>query len=80
MELVLAFMLTQKQTHAMGFALALFSFDAYAYLDPGTGSAIVQGVIAAIAALGVSLKLYWHRLVRFFSAGRKKGKRTDNPK
>lgn len=39
---------------------------AYAYLDPGTGSALLQGVLAAIAAIAITVKLYWHRLLRFF--------------
>ncbi len=38
---------------------------AYAYLDPGTGSALLQGVLAALAAIAVIAKLYWHRLLRF---------------
>lgn len=45
--------------------LALWS-DALAYLDPGTGSAILQGILGALAALAITLKLYWHRLLRFF--------------
>jgi len=40
---------------------------ALAYIDPGTGSALIQGMIAAIAAIGVTAKLYWHRLVAFLS-------------
>lgn len=39
---------------------------AFAYIDPGTGSILIQGVIAAIAAVGVTLKLYWHRFVGLF--------------
>ncbi|MCP5184161.1 MAG: hypothetical protein H6993_09375 [Pseudomonadales bacterium] len=39
----------------------------YAYLDPGTGSALIQGLIATVAAVGVTLKLYWHRFVGLFS-------------
>lgn len=40
--------------------------NAYAYLDPGTGSALLQGVLATVAAIAVTAKLYWHRLLRFF--------------
>jgi hypothetical protein len=43
---------------------------AYAYIDPGTGSALIQGLIAAFAAIAVTLKLYWHRILGFL--GRKK--------
>jgi DUF1365 family protein len=39
----------------------------FAYIDPGTGSLIVQSVIGAIAAIGVTLKIYWHKLKVFFS-------------
>jgi uncharacterized membrane protein len=39
---------------------------AFAYIDPGTGSILIQGIIAAIAAIGVTLKLYWHRFVALF--------------
>ena len=45
----------------------------YAYLDPGTGSIILQSVLAGIAvAMGV-LRLYWYRLKAFFS-----GKTSDS--
>ena len=57
------------------FALGSFMIiagDAHAYLDPGTGSAILQGVLAALAALVVTAKLYWHRLLRLFGIGKKK--------
>ena len=47
-------------------SLSLVPHDAFAYLDPGTGSVILQGVIGALAAIAVILKLYWHRLLRFF--------------
>ncbi len=39
---------------------------AYGYIDPGTGSLIIQGVIGAIAAVAVTVKLYWHKLKLFF--------------
>lgn len=47
-----------------------FSLPAYGYIDPGTGSLIIQGVIGAIAAIGVTMKLYWHKIKVFFM-GRK---------
>ena len=40
---------------------------AYAYLDPGTGSIIIQSVIAAIAAAAMVIKVYWYRIKTFFS-------------
>lgn len=48
------------------FLALTFVEPVYAYLDPGTGSAILQGLLAGLAALAVVVKLYWHRLVKFF--------------
>ncbi|HSH27419.1 MAG TPA: hypothetical protein VK972_06595 [Wenzhouxiangella sp.] len=52
-----------KQVFAL-IALILVMPDAHAYLDPGSGSAILQGVLGALAAIALTLKLYWHRLLR----------------
>ena len=35
-----------------------------AYLDPGTGSMLVQLLVGGVAAAGVAAKLYWRRLMR----------------
>jgi hypothetical protein len=37
--------------------------DLFAYLDPGTGSMIVQLLVGGLAAAGVALKFYWRRLL-----------------
>jgi hypothetical protein len=41
-----------------------------AYLDPGSGSMIIQILVGGLAAVGVTMKLYWRRLTALF--GRKK--------
>lgn len=42
---------------------------AYAYLDPGTGSILLQGLIAAVAA-GLAIgKMYWAKIKTFFKGG-----------
>jgi hypothetical protein len=33
-----------------------------AYLDPGTGSMLLQIIAGGVAAVGVSLKMFWRRL------------------
>ena len=38
------------------------SMSAYAYLDPGTGSMLLQVILGGVAAVGVAIKLYWHKL------------------
>lgn len=58
----------------------LWSVPAFAYLDPGTGSMLIQGIIGAIAALGVTLKLYWYKIRQIFRVRRpqdKKKRRTE---
>ena len=43
-----------------------FIADAYAYLDPGTGSLIIQGIIAGSLTVALIAKAYWYKLVSFF--------------
>ena len=47
--------------------IMLFNTKAFAYLDPGTGSIILQGILGAIAA-GVSYcSIYWQKIKKFFN-------------
>ena len=39
---------------------------AYAYLDPGTGSIILQALLGAIAATASYLIFYWNKVKIFF--------------
>ncbi|MDH3336677.1 MAG: hypothetical protein OER22_05735 [Gammaproteobacteria bacterium] len=48
----------------IGASLTLSS-PAYAYLDPGTGSIILQSILASIAVAIGMLRLYWHRFKSF---------------
>ena len=36
--------------------------DAYAYLDPGSGSIIIQMLVGTLVVVGIALKLYWQKL------------------
>ena len=51
--------------------LLLMFTDAVAYLDPGTGSMLLQVILGGIAAVGVAIKLYWHKLRAAFGMSRK---------
>lgn len=46
---------------------ALSISESQAYLDPGTGSILIQGLIAGIAAAALVIKTYWYRIKSFFS-------------
>ena len=41
--------------------LSSLAAPAFAYLDPGTGSMLLQVILGGIAAVGVALKLGWHK-------------------
>ncbi len=51
--------------------LLLVITDAVAYLDPGTGSMMLQVILGGIAAIAVAIKLYWHRLRAAFGMAKK---------
>ena len=48
--------------------LACFTLPAAAYLDPATGSMILQLVLGGVAGAAVAVKLFWHRILGFFSS------------
>ena len=40
----------------------LFVSNAFAYIDPGTGSMILQSLIGALVGVGIILKIYWTKI------------------
>ncbi len=47
-----------------------------AYLDPGTGSILIQLLIAGLLAVGVVLRVFWGRISKLFG---KSKPNTSNP-
>ncbi|UCH98746.1 MAG: hypothetical protein JSV88_23545 [Candidatus Aminicenantes bacterium] len=39
----------------------------YGYIDPGTGSYLIQIIIAVIAGAALGVKLSWKKIKRFFA-------------
>ena len=39
--------------------------DVIAYLDPGSGSMILQIILGGAAAVAVTARLYWNRILKF---------------
>ena len=57
----------------------LFSITkAHAYLDPGTGSIILQAILGFIAAAAATMSIYWEKFKSFINKILKKTK--DNTK
>jgi len=40
---------------------------AYGYLDPGSGSLIIQVLIAGLIGLSYTIKVYWRKIVYYLS-------------
>jgi hypothetical protein len=58
-------------------AALLAPATAHAYVDPGTGSMVLQGVIAAVLGLGLTLKLYWRKIRKRLTGKRERDDETD---
>ena len=44
------------------FVYLITTSPAFAYIDPGSGSVLVQMVVAGIVSILVAIKMYWYRL------------------
>ena len=55
--------------------LVAFEKPAAAYLDPGSGSMLLQLLLGGVAAVGVIARLYWHRLTVVVSSRLQRSKR-----
>ena len=52
-----------KSWHWLAVVLLTFSGEpAYAYLDPGTGSMLLQVILGGVAAVAVATKLFWYKI------------------
>jgi tellurite resistance protein TehA-like permease len=54
-----------------GMLLLFFAEDAYAYLDPGSFSYVIQVIIAVAVGALYALKVYWGKIKAFFSKNNK---------
>ena len=60
--------------------LTISTNRAFAYLDPGTGSIILQAILGFIAATLATLSFYWNKVKIFFSKLLKKNKKNEKDK
>jgi hypothetical protein len=61
----------RKSTLLASFAIFIMATDnAYAYLDPGTGSIILQAIIAGVASTIFAVRMYWSRIKEKFGMSR----------
>ena len=50
---------------------------AFAYIDPGSGSAIISVVIGLLVAIGATIKTYWYKILKLFGKSEKKTNNND---
>lgn len=55
----------------------LLNTDAYAYLDPGSGSMILQAILGFIAAALATVSYYWEKVKTFLSKLFRKKKNSE---
>ncbi len=49
-----------------------------AYLDPGTGSLILQALVASLAGAVVAITAYWQKIRTFFRRSPRNSEPSDN--
>ena len=59
--------------------LALVSGPAHAYIDPGSGSAIMGAIVGFFVAVGLALKTYWYKLKALFTGANKTSSPPESP-
>ena len=58
--------------------IAFMAQPAFAYIDPGSGSAIMSVIIGFFVAIGVLIKTFWYKIKIFF--GFTKAKKNKHKK
>ena len=52
--------------YLMVFLILIYPINAYAYIDPGSGSAITAAIIAFLSGLYFYIKKYYYMIKNFF--------------
>ena len=52
--------------------------QAFAYIDPGSGSAIMSAIIGIFVAIGITAKTYWYKLKSVFHLLKSSGKKESS--
>lgn len=57
----------------------IFTYNAQAYIDPGTGSYMFQMFIATILGASFAVKTYWQKIIGFITKPFSKDSKDLNP-
>jgi len=56
----------------------LSAVPSHAYLDPGSGSMLLQILLGGLAGLVVFLRLFWHRILDLFGVRKSRNEETKS--
>ena len=59
--------------------LAATPIPAHAYIDPGSGSAIMGAIVGFFVAIGLALKTYWYKFKSLFTGTNKSEPPAESP-
>jgi hypothetical protein len=54
----------------LGVALLIWTESVFAYIDPGSGSAIMSAVVGFFLAISIAVKSYWYKLKSLLGLGK----------
>jgi hypothetical protein len=57
--------------------LLALSKSAFAYLDPGSGSIVLQVLLGGVAGFILIVKLFWHRILAIFGIRKEEQKTLE---
>lgn len=58
--------------------LVLSGIKGFFYLDPGSGSVLLQVILAVVLGIGIVVRTQWARFKSFFSSKKKPASPPDN--
>jgi hypothetical protein len=68
-----------QNTIGVFLGLCLWAPMAHAYLDPGSGSMMMQLFLAGVAGVVVAIKVFWRRILAFFGLSKEKNGDVRKP-
>jgi hypothetical protein len=60
-------MKSTKMTYFIILTAPFFSLNLFAYIDPGSGSAIITAILGFFAAITFTLRKYFYKIKNFFT-------------
>lgn len=66
-----------RDTFLLSCLLFVLPATAHAYIDPGSGSAIMSAIIGFFVVVGLTIKSFWYKIKSIFTRGSKDDSDAD---